>query len=110
MITALVAWIFLSKPEAKLLFGYVRKKPDEKASILYKKALVLLSKKGFKKADFVAPKEFANSVAQSGRAGFLRTFGEFTEKYLNLRFGDGGIKSDFKELEKLLDKLKSEIK
>ena len=56
IIVALIAWIFLSKPEAKLLFRYVRKKPDKKASILYKKALVLLSKKGFKKEDFVAPR------------------------------------------------------
>lgn len=108
MLAALVAWIFLSKPEVKILFSYVRKKPDERASILYKKALVLLSKRGFKKADSVAPKEFASSVVRGG-AGF-RTFGELTEKYLDLRFGDGGIRSDLKELEKLLDKLKREIK
>jgi len=109
IILALIAWVFLSKPEARLLFRYARKKPDEKASILYKKALVLLSKKGFKKEDFVAPKEFANSVVQSGGAGF-RTFGEFTEKYLDLRFGGRGIKSDFEELERLLDNLRREIK
>ncbi|MER3446803.1 MAG: hypothetical protein C4291_08150 [Candidatus Dadabacteria bacterium] len=109
IIAAVVAWIFLSKPETRLFFKYVRKRPDERASILYKKALALLSKKGFKKSDFVAPQEFAGRVMRSGRAG-ARTFGEFTEKYLNLRFGGSGIKSEFEELERLLDKLKREIK
>ncbi len=109
MFGALVVLIIASKPEVKFLLSYVRKRPNEKASIMYEKALVVLSKKGFKKSDFVAPKEFANSVMRDGRAGF-RTFGDFTEKYLDLRFGDGGIKADLEELEKLLDKLKKEIK
>jgi protein-glutamine gamma-glutamyltransferase len=109
MLVVLVAWIFLSKPEAKLLFRYVKKGRDEKASIMYREALVLLSKRGFKKADFVAPKEFANNVVCDGGQDF-RAFGEFTEKYLDLRFGDRGIKSNYEELERLLDKLKREIK
>lgn len=109
MLVVLIAWIFLSKPEVKLLFSYVRKRRDEKASILYREALVLLSKEGFEKADFIAPKEFANKVMSDGGADF-RTFGEFTEKYLDLRFGDREIKSDYKELERLLDQLKREIK
>ncbi len=110
IVVALIAWIFLSKPETKLLFSHIiRRRPEERASILYKKALVLLSRKGFRKADFVAPKEFADSVLQS--SGGFRTFGELTEKYLYLRFGDNrGMESDFEELEGLLDKLKREIK
>ena len=44
-----------------------------------------------------------------GGADF-RTFGEFTETYLDLRFGDREIKPGYEELKRLLDKLKKEIK
>jgi protein-glutamine gamma-glutamyltransferase len=109
MLMGLVAWILLAKPDVKFLFSYVRKKPDERASTIYKRAIALLSKKGFTKADFVAPQEFADSVIRSGGARF-QTFQKLTEKYLDLRFGEGGIKSNPKELEELLDRLKEEIK
>ncbi len=117
MLLAIGIWVILTKPDVKHLLNYRRKKPDERASIIYKKALSLLSKRGFKKADFAAPREFARDVIRAGGKSF-QPFEEITDKYLNLRFGgevselrsNEGIKSDFKELEELIGRLEREIK
>ncbi|MBI2486679.1 MAG: DUF3488 domain-containing protein [Deltaproteobacteria bacterium] len=104
----LVTWTICTRSDLKHFFGYQRRKPDEKASIIYKKALLLLLKKGFRKSDFVTPREFAQIVMRSGGRE-VQTFLEFTERYLDLRFG-GDIRHEPKELEKLLYRLKREIK
>jgi hypothetical protein len=109
LLVALTTWIMLSKPEVKSLFSYRRRKPDEKATTLYRKALLLLSKKNFRKAGFATPREFARDVVSRGGREF-QTFQEFTEKYLDLRFGGGDIDTELKELEKLLARLKKEIR
>jgi transglutaminase-like putative cysteine protease len=109
VLLALGMWILSAKTGIKSLFSYQRKRPDERASIAYKKALILLSKKGFGKEDFITPREFAKCVIRRGGKRF-QTFHELTERYLGLRFGENNIESGFKELDKLLDKLKKEIK
>ena len=105
----LVTWTICTRPDLKHFLGYQRKKPDEKASIIYKKALLLLLKKGFSKSDFVTPREFAQLVIRTRSRG-LQTFFELTETYLNLRFGEGDKKHELKELENLLVRLKKETK
>ncbi len=105
----LVAWTVYTRSDLKSFFSYTSKKPDEKASIIYKRALLLLSKKGFRKSDFITPREFAR-VLMMTRGRELQTFFEFTEKYMDLRFGGGDIKHELKELERLLGILKRETK
>ncbi len=117
MLVTIGMWVILTRPEVRSAFSYRRKKTDEKASIIYKKALSLLSKRGFKKAAFVAPREFVRDVIHRGGTKF-QPFERITEKYLDLRFGGDvgelrsseGIKQGFNELEELLDRLKKEIK
>lgn len=105
----LVAWTVYTRSDLKGFFSYTSKKPDEKASIIYKRALLLLSKKGFRKSDFITPREFAR-VLMMTRGRELQTFFEFTEKYMDLRFGGVDIKHELKELERLLGRLKRETK
>ena len=117
VILALVVWTFLANKKFEFLRIYERKKPEEKASIIYKKALKLLSKKGFKKPDFVTPREFVRDLINRGGTKF-QTFERVTEKYVDLRFGrdireprsNEDTKPRFEELEKLLNRLKNEIK
>ncbi|HEX3036758.1 MAG TPA: DUF3488 and transglutaminase-like domain-containing protein [Thermodesulfobacteriota bacterium] len=109
LVLALFTWVLMTKPEVKSLLNYRRRKPEEKVSQLYIKALSLLSKKGFKKADFVTPREFAKDVIGRGGKDF-ETFQHLTEIYLNLRFGGYNKKgNDISDLERLLDKLKKKL-
>src|SRR3990170_2494465 len=109
VILALVMWTVLSNKKFKLLKIYERKKPEEKASIIYKKALKFLSKRGFRKPDFVTPSEFVRDLIYKNGIDF-QILNDLTEKYLNLRFGIEEEKSGFQELEKLLSSLKRSIK
>ncbi|HZX13878.1 MAG TPA: DUF4129 domain-containing protein, partial [Thermodesulfobacteriota bacterium] len=109
VILALVVWTFLANKKFELLRIYERKKPEEKASIIYKKALNLLSKRGFRKPDFVTPREFARDLIYKNGIDF-QILDDLTEKYLNLRFAREDQKSGFQELEKLLSSLNNEIK
>jgi hypothetical protein len=108
VILALVIWTVFANSKFKHLKIYERKKPEEKASIIYKKALKHLSKKGFTKPDFVTPREYARGLIHKNGIDF-RVFNDLTEKYLNLRFGIKE-KLGFQELEKLLQRLKNEVK
>ncbi|HEX9831240.1 MAG TPA: DUF3488 and transglutaminase-like domain-containing protein [Thermodesulfobacteriota bacterium] len=105
----LVTWAIYTRSDLKHFFSYQRKKPVERASSMYKKALLLLSKKGFSKSEFATPREFARIVMKT-RGRELQTFSEFTERYLNLRFGGGYITHELKELENLWERLKKEVK
>jgi hypothetical protein len=109
VILALVMWTVLSNKKFKLLKIYERKKPEEKASIIYKKALKFLSKRGFRKPDFVTPSEFVRDLIYKNGIDF-QILNDLTKKYLNLRFGIEEEKSGFQELEKLLSSLKRSIK
>jgi len=103
-----VIWILYTKSNLRYVFSY-RGKKNERASIIYKKALSLLSKKGFRKPDFATPREFARDVIGIGGIEF-QAFHEFTEKYLILRFGGCDAKSDLEELENLLNRLRKKTK
>lgn len=104
----LVVWVLYTRSGVRYVFGY-RGRRNERASIVYRKALSLLSKRGFRKPDFATPREFARGVIGIGGAEFL-VFHELTEKYLSLRFSGCNAKSDLEELENLLDVLKKRIK
>ncbi|HWP91278.1 MAG TPA: DUF3488 and transglutaminase-like domain-containing protein [Thermodesulfobacteriota bacterium] len=109
LLVALVGWTLYNRSDLRYFIGYRSKKPLEKASVIYKKSLSLLSKKGYPKAEHLTPREFARDVTKEGGARF-HTFVELTEKYLNLRFGGEAVKSKLLELEALLDRLRKEIK
>ena len=101
----------MTRTEVKSLLSYKRRrKPEEKASLLYVKALSLLSKKGFRKADSVTPREFAKDVIGRGGKDF-ETFQQLTDIYLNLRFGGyDNESSGIIELKRLLDVLKEKVR
>ncbi|MGH7889234.1 MAG: transglutaminase TgpA family protein, partial [Thermodesulfobacteriota bacterium] len=105
----LVTWTIYTNSDLKRFLGLGRKKPDERASIIYKKGLSVLSKQGLRKSDFATPREFAQLV-MGNRETQINTFHEFTERYLDLRFGGSYIKHELGELERLLDKIKKELK
>jgi transglutaminase-like putative cysteine protease len=109
LLLVIVTWGVYTRSDLKCLFGYTGKKPEERASSIYKKALLLLAKKGFSKSEFLTPREFARIVTIS-RGRELKTFSEFTEHYLNLRFGGGYMTNELKELEDLWERLKKEDK
>ena len=75
---------------------------------MYKKALSMLSKKGFKKHDYLTPREFAKAVGLNA-SSTSNTFEALTEAYLELRFGKSNTDEKIKNLERLLIILKNEI-
>jgi len=110
MLLILVTWTIYTNPGLKRFLSHGRKHTDERASIIYKKGLSVLSRRGFRKSDFMTPREFVQLVVMRNGITQVNTFHEFTERYLGLRFGGGDIKYELKELERLLDKMKNELK
>ncbi len=105
---AFTVWLIVKKPafarlpKLRMRYTYVR------ASSIYRKALNMLSKKGFKKHDHVTPREFAKAVSL-GDGSTSSTFEALTEEYLELRFGKSDSDEKLKNLERLLISLKNKI-
>ena len=81
---------------------------EKRASSIYKKALRMLSKKGFKKHDSMTPREFAKAVSVDDNST-SDTFRALTEEYLVVRFGRSNAGEKIKNLEGLLLVLKKYI-
>ncbi|MGQ0792679.1 MAG: transglutaminase TgpA family protein [Deltaproteobacteria bacterium] len=111
-LAALGLWVlFAMRGRAnKFLFRRrARIEGDERASLIYRKALSVLSKKGMKKPDFLTQREFARAVSDA--AGEFSPFSELTERYLDLRFRqDPATQGEIDELKYLLSSISSGTK
>jgi hypothetical protein len=107
-LVAFTIWLLLKKPVLTRLPKFREYYTDKRASSMYKKALSMLSKKGFKKHDFMTPREFAKAVGLNA-SSTSTTFEALTEEYLELRFGRSNTDEKIKNLERLLIILKNEI-
>jgi protein-glutamine gamma-glutamyltransferase len=107
-ISAFAIWLLLRKPIRTRLPRFRKNYADKRASLIYKKALSLLSKKGFKKHDYMTPREFAKALDLDD-SSTSKTFEALTEGYLELRFGKSNTDENVKSLERLLIILKNEI-
>jgi transglutaminase-like putative cysteine protease len=108
VILTFTVWLILKKLILTSLPGLRESYAEKRATSTYKKALHVLSKKGFKKHDYMTPREFAKSVSLNDNLA-SSTFDAFTEEYLVLRFGKSNADEKFKNLEKLLLVLKNKI-
>jgi hypothetical protein len=107
-ILAFTALLFLKTPVFTRLPGFRESDTEKRASSIYKKALYMLSRKGFKKHDSVTPREFAKAVSLDDNSA-SDTFEALTEEYLELRFGKSNADEKIKNLERLLLILKNDI-
>jgi protein-glutamine gamma-glutamyltransferase len=105
---AFTIWLLSKKPVFTRLPKLRKNSADRRASLMYKKALAILSKKGFKKQDCMTPREFARAVSLDDNSA-SNTFESLTEEYLELRFGKSNIDEKIKNLESLLLILKNDI-
>lgn len=107
-ILAFTALLFLKTPVFTRLPGFRESDTETRASSIYKKALYMLSKKGFNKHDSMTPREFAKAVSLDDNSA-SDTFEALTEEYLELRFGKSNVDEKIKNLERLLLVLKNDI-
>jgi len=105
---AFTTWLLVKKPVLTRLPKFREYYTDKRASSMYKKALSMLTKKGFKKHDYLTPREFAKAVGLNANST-SNTFEALTEAYLELRFGKSNTDEKIKNLERLLIILKNEI-
>jgi protein-glutamine gamma-glutamyltransferase len=107
-ILAFTALLFLKTPVFTRLPRFRESDTEKRASSIYKKALYMLSKKGFTKHDSMTPREFAKAISLDENSA-SDTFEALTEEYLELRFGKSNADEKFKNLERLLLVLKNDI-
>jgi len=107
-IITLGVWTMFNKQLLRSLTCFRRNKKDERASIVYLKALSLLSKRGFDKGDFETAREFYKEVISKGGEKF-KSFQLMTEKYMEVRFGVHNNLDDLDYLENLFIKFKKEV-
>jgi transglutaminase-like putative cysteine protease len=107
-VLAFTAFLLLKTPVFTRLPRFRESYIEKRATSIYKKALYMLSKKGFNKAGSVTPREFAKAVS-SNKNSTSDTFRALTEQYLELRFGKSNRNEKIKNLERLLTVLKREI-
>jgi transglutaminase-like putative cysteine protease len=110
-VLVLFAWAFIAfRPyRASGMFWFRNRGSEKKATVIYREALLLLSKKGFVKSDFLTPREFAEEVVRSG-VKELAVFKELTDKYMAIRFKKTTTESEIKKLEELFARLKKSFK
>lgn len=102
-------WVLLKQPLLRRLPGLRKNYARTRASVLYKNAVSIVSRKGLKKDDYMAPREFAKSLV-AGDKSIADNFAALTEAYLELRFGKRHADENIKTLERLLGILKKRIK
>ncbi len=102
----LLAWIFITRPGISSMLGGRNNKPEHRASLIYEKALRLLSKRGYPKPEFMTPREFSSFLKEKAWAGF-GTMDRLTDKYLDIRFGGSADENELKLLSELLEKLRT---
>ncbi|MGB7292312.1 MAG: DUF3488 and transglutaminase-like domain-containing protein [Thermodesulfobacteriota bacterium] len=107
-ILTFTALLFLKTPVFTRLPKLRESDTEKRASSIYKKALYMLSKKGFKKHDYMTPREFAKAVSLDDNSA-SNTFRALTEEYLELRFGKSNVDEKIKNLERLLLILRNDI-
>jgi hypothetical protein len=107
-ILAFTALLLLKTPVFTRLPRFRESYTEKRASSIYKKALYMLSKKGFQKHDSMTPREFAKAVSLDDNST-SDTFRALTEEYLEIRFGKPNADENIKNLEWLLVRLKKEI-
>ncbi len=105
---AFTASLLLKKRVVTMLPRFRERHADKRATLTYKKALHMLSKKGFKKHDYMTPREFAKAVSLDDNSA-SDTFEALTEEYLELRFGKSNVDEKIRNLERLLLILKKDI-
>ena len=105
---ALIMWVIVAKSKLLIVFRGRNNKLEHKASLAYKDAIKLLSKKGFAKVDSMTQREFASHVRTSGGNKY-ELVASFTEKYLGIRYGGRSTEKDLQELSSIYNELKKEI-
>lgn len=105
VLIALLAWVVVMRPGIGSILVGRHKKPEHKASLVYGKALRLLSKRGYPKPEFMTPREFSGFLKEKDWAGFV-TMDRLTDKYMSIRFGGSADEKELELLDELLDKLR----
>lgn len=107
VIAALVlfTWVFLTKPDIGSLLRKRNAGAGQKASAVYRDALVYLSRRGFPKPESMTAREFSGALAGSSCPG-SPVMELLTDKYLRLRFGGSDDEEELRLLAELLKKLK----
>ncbi|MEE9253095.1 MAG: DUF3488 and transglutaminase-like domain-containing protein [Thermodesulfobacteriota bacterium] len=108
IIAGAAVWTFMARTGFGNFWSRGKGRAEGKATLIYRRALGILSKKGFKKPFHLTPLEFAERVRREGVDKYP-TFSELTDKYLSLRFNGGGTDGDFDRLKGLLEGLKKDV-
>lgn len=101
-------WISLRRFDLGKLIDFGGFGNERKITKKYKKALKLLSKKGFTKPEHLTPKEFAAQVLEQAGDSYV-SFAQFSAKYISLRFSENPNDEDLKELDELWARLNKDV-
>ena len=102
----LLSLIVLYRRRISAAIGNGRKGKAQRASVIYKRSLKLLSKRGYDKPGFMTPREFSSYLKQQSYKG-CGIMERLPDVYLSVRYGGESDESAVNKLSELLGRLRS---